>query len=223
MSENYYKEHVFLLGLRQKEEFTSEKEWTFFQNIQIEFLERVRICSTDVFFDVGCGPMRLGSVLIPKLENGWYFGFDINEKTLNFGREVLSIADVKAKNYNLISNDNFDFSSIDQPIDIAFSNSLFSHLTLNSIRVCLLNMADVLKDGSSYYSTFFCLGKDKDLRKSQEWVQFENQIIKTYPACDPYHYSEGDLKWVAASCGFDFEIIEDYGHPIQTMGKFTKV
>ena len=42
------------------------------------------------------------------------------------------------------SSDQFDLTPINRPIQIAFSNSLFSHLTLNSIFTALLQLQNVL-------------------------------------------------------------------------------
>ena len=38
--------------------------------------------------------MRLGSALIPLLKDGWYYGQDINSRTIAFGEEVLREAGI---------------------------------------------------------------------------------------------------------------------------------
>ena len=45
--------------------------------------------------------------------------------------------------YTLVASERFDLSAVDRPVDIAFANSLFSHLTLNSIVTCLLLFSGV--------------------------------------------------------------------------------
>ena len=59
--------------------------------------------------------------------------------------------------YTLFSSDQFDLSNVDRSIQIAFSNSLFSHLTLNSIFAALLQVKSVLAPAGVFYSTFFAV------------------------------------------------------------------
>ena len=82
--------------------------------------------------------MRLGSVPDSLLKDGWYFGQDINPSTIAFGEEVLREAGIpKHALTNCFVPEQFELSMVDRPIQIAFSNSLFSHLTLNSIFTAL--------------------------------------------------------------------------------------
>ena len=104
--------------------------------------------------------MRLGSALIPLLNDGWYYGQDINPSTIAFGEEVLREAGITEQApYTLFSSDQFELSLVDRPVQIAFSNSLFSHLTLNSIFTALLQLQNVLAPSGVLYATFFSLEK----------------------------------------------------------------
>ena len=102
--------------------------------------------------------MRLGSALIPLLKDGWYYGQDINSNTIAYGEEVLRQAGIPVHApYTLFASDQFDLSLVDRPVQIAFSNSLFSHLTLNSIFTALLQLQTVLAPTGVLYATFFAL------------------------------------------------------------------
>ena len=87
-SENSYRHDVFLMicGIRRIE---ISSAWTEHQDMQLSFLTRRGLTSSSTVLDLGCGPMRLGSALIPLLKDGWYFGQDINPSTIVFGEEVL--------------------------------------------------------------------------------------------------------------------------------------
>ena len=50
--------------------------------MQLSFLQRHGFESSSTILDLGCGPMRLGSALIPLLRDGWYYGQDINPETI---------------------------------------------------------------------------------------------------------------------------------------------
>ena len=221
-SENTYRKDVFLNDLRQKTDRKQQRIWSEHQQMQLLFLQRRGFASSSTVLDLGCGPMRLGSALIPLLKDGWYFGQDINPSTISFGEEVLREAGIPDQSpYTLFASDQFDLSLVDRPVEIAFSNSLFSHLTLNSIFTALLQLQEVLAPSGVLYATFFALEPGRPWLKSHprnKWgLQFE-----TYPHQDPYHYPIPLLKDLARQAGFCLDVLDDFGHPTQTMGRFRR-
>jgi len=147
-AENDYREHVFLGHLRHRHNRSQDRLWSEHQAMQLSFLQRRGLRASSTVLDLGCGPMRLGSVLIPELSHGWYYGQDLNAETLTYGEEVLRQAGIPSNGrYTLFASDQFNLSAVDRPIEIAFSNSLFSHLNLNSILTCLLRVRQVLAPG----------------------------------------------------------------------------
>lgn len=158
MEDNAFGTEVFLNWLRDPApEVFQRRHWLAHQQMQFSFLLQRGLHCADRVLDVGCGPMRLGSVLLPFLTHGWYFGQDINPETLRLGETVLQRLGVSAERCTLIASDDFSFAGVeDHSIDLAFSNSLFSHLSLNSILRCLLAVAAKLKPDGRFYSTFFC-------------------------------------------------------------------
>ena len=88
-SENSYRQDVFLEDLRQLKDRQKQRIWSEHQQMQLSFLQRRGLRSSSTVLDLGCGPMRLGSALIPLLKSGWYFSQDINPDTIVFGEEVL--------------------------------------------------------------------------------------------------------------------------------------
>ncbi|MCP9775632.1 bifunctional 2-polyprenyl-6-hydroxyphenol methylase/3-demethylubiquinol 3-O-methyltransferase UbiG [Cyanobium sp. WAJ14-Wanaka] len=218
--ENDYQEHVFLDHLRHLDDRQSQKIWHEHQGMQLQFLRRHGLGPGSNVLDLGCGPMRLGSALIPLLKNGWYFGQDLNPETLVYGEEVLRQVGIGAdSNYTLIASDQFDLAAVNRPIQIAFSNSLFSHLNLNSIHTCLLRLREVLVPGGVYYSTFF------SLEAGANWLQplgrnKWGQAFDTFPHQDPYHYPPALLAAVASQAGYRMSLMPDFGHPTQTMARF---
>ena len=85
-SENSYQQDVFLEDLRYLENRHKQRIWAEHQEMQLSFLKSHGLNSSSIVLDLGCGPMRLGSVLIPMLIEGWYFGQDINPNTLPLAR-----------------------------------------------------------------------------------------------------------------------------------------
>ena len=126
-AENPYRQDVFLEDLRQQKDRQQQRIWAEHQQMQLSFLQRRGLSSSSTVLDLGCGPMRLGAVLIPLLKEGWYFGQDINPTTIAFGEEVLREACIPEQApYTLFASDQFELDLVDRPVQIAFSNSLFS-------------------------------------------------------------------------------------------------
>ena len=221
-SENSYRQDVFLNDLRHQKDRHQLRIWAEHQDMQLSFLKRRGLISSSTVLDLGCGPMRLGSALIPLLKKGWYFGQDINSDTIAFGEQVLRESGIPEQApYTIFASDQFDLSLIDRPVHIAFSNSLFSHLTLNSILIALLQLQTVLAPSGVFYATFFALEAGRPWLKPHprnKWgLRFE-----TYPHQDPYHYSVPLLKDLARQAGFRLDLVDDFGHPTQTMARFRR-
>ena len=164
--------------------------------------------------------MRLGSALIPLLSDGWYFGQDINPDTISFGEAVLRQVGIpEHAHYSLFSSDHFELSLVDKPVQIAFSNSLFSHLTINSIFTALLQLQTVLAPSGVFYATFFSLDPGRPWLKPHPRNKWGREF-ETYPHQDPYHYPIQLLQDVSRRAGFRLDVVDDFGHPTQTMGRF---
>ena len=220
--ENSYRQDVFLQDLRQQKDRQQHRIWAEHQQMQLSFLYKRGLTSSSTVLDLGCGPMRLGSVLIPLLEDGWYYGQDINPSTIIFGEEVLREAGISEQApYSLFASDQFDLSLVDRPVQIAFSNSLFSHLTLNSILTALLQLQTVLDQSGVFYATFFALDPGRHWLKPHPRNKWGRQF-DTYPHQDPYHYPLPLLQDLARQAGFYLDVLDDFGHPTQTMGRFRR-
>ena len=221
-SENTYREDVFLEDLRSCKDRADQQVWAEHQRMQIDFLERHGLQSSSTVLDLGCGPMRLGSVLIPRLTNGWYFGQDLNPETIVFGEEVLREVGIETSApYTLFASDQFELAPVDRDVDIVFSNSLFSHLTLNSILVCLKRLESVLAPGGVIYSTFFAVDPGCSWLEAQPRCKWGNHF-QTFPHQDPYHYESSVLAGLVTPLGFKMDLMPDYGHPTQTMARFRR-
>ena len=68
-SENLYRQDVFLDDLRYANDRQQQRIWAEHQHMQLSFLQRWGLTSSSTLLDIGCGPMRLGSALIPLLKD----------------------------------------------------------------------------------------------------------------------------------------------------------
>ena len=69
-AENTYQHEVFLDHLGHRSDREGERIWHEHQQMQLSFLQRRGLRPSSTVLDLGCGPMRLGSVLIPLLSRG---------------------------------------------------------------------------------------------------------------------------------------------------------
>jgi SAM-dependent methyltransferase len=224
MEDNRYRKEIFLSWLQDPSvDPVSRSVWVEHQNMQFSYLKFRGLRQHHRLLDVGCGPLRLGAALLPYLVDGWYFGHDINLTTLALGKNVLERLGIASQRFNLIASDDFTFTGVeDESIDVAFSNSLFSHLTMNSILRCLLRVRAALRPGGVYYSTFFLVEDgahwNQPVPRTQWGISYSSQ-----PSADPYHYTEGMMADLARQAGFTFQLDSAFHHPAQTMGVYMPI
>jgi len=131
-------------------------DWKLIQEWQFEFVKKSpEFSKNKTFLDLGCGSLRLGSVLIPELDEGRYIGLDFNEKIVNRGiDEELNAGVLEQKKPRFIINDNFDLSEIDDLIDYVWVYAVFIHVNDSKMNAALRNIRDKLKDDGVVYSLF---------------------------------------------------------------------
>ena len=178
-------------------------------------LQRGQLPST--VLDLGCGPMRLGSVLIPQLKDYWYYD-KTSTSTIAFGERSFGRPAFPSRRPTPLCLDQFDLSC-DLPVQIAFSNSLFSHLTLNSILTALLQLQTVLAPSGVLYATFFSLSRMLGLNPTRATNGDVNLRLIPIKTLITIQLLRQDL---AMRAGFRMDVVDDFGHPTQTMGRFRR-
>jgi SAM-dependent methyltransferase len=122
--------------------------WDEIGELQFNFMKSAGLLPDHRLLDVGCGSLRGGLHFIRYLDAGNYYGIDMNVSLLRAGREVeLPRAGLADKNPHLLVNDAFEFQKFDSSFQFALAISVFTHIPLNSIQRCLVNIASVLEPG----------------------------------------------------------------------------
>jgi len=91
---------------------------------------------------------------------------------------------------------NFDFSILDRQFDVALAQSLFTHLSLNSIIRCIMNVEKVLVPGGRFYATYFDNPRGKQNLNPIMHRSADGPDFPTYLDRDPYHYDFGTFEWI---------------------------
>jgi SAM-dependent methyltransferase len=143
--------------------------------------------------DVGCGCLRGGVRFMDYLAPMHYYGIDVNASLVHAGllREVPAAgleAKCRAENFSVCAD--FDASRFNIAFDRAISVSLWTHLPLNHIALCLGRVSEVLKPGGRYYATVF------EATDAVAWASpaAQRMGIVSYPAMDPYHVTAEQLQ-----------------------------
>jgi len=192
--------------------------WDEIGNLQFEFLINSGLRPNHKLLDIGCGCLRGGIHYAKYLEQGNYFGIDINSSLIEAGKIEIERAGLSTKKPNLIVDDKFSFDKFGMKFDFMVSISVFTHLPINMIIRCLSKARESLADNGIYYSTFFLAPSSAHL---EPILQEPGHIVTNYDS-DPFHHSIDELTYMAKLANLDINIIGDWKHPRnQKMAAFT--
>jgi cyclopropane fatty-acyl-phospholipid synthase-like methyltransferase len=186
--------------------------WDEIGALQIDFLKSQSLQPSYTLLDIGCGCLRLGVRAVEFLDTGKYWGTDLNEELLTAGynREVIPAGlGAKLPRTNLVTDVEFTFTGAPHHVDMAIAQSVFTHLPLEQLRLCLANLANHLKGPCEFFATFFIVTDDKATAS----VLHEPGRITTHADKDPFHYTEKDLWRAASNLPWKVDIIGDWRHP----------
>jgi SAM-dependent methyltransferase len=201
--------------------------WEELGGLQLDFLVAAGLVPESRLLDVGCGPLRGGVHFVRYLAAERYFGIDVNESLLDAGYELELTPELRAKlpRNHLRTTDRFD-CDFGVEFDFVLAHSLFTHVPLNDIRLCLYRVAQRTRIGGRFYATFFEAPADFPLdgvldapRKPQPGARRTGK----HPDRNPFWYWAGDLEWAAGFSPWQFRYIGDWGHPrSQNMVEFLR-
>jgi methyltransferase family protein len=197
--------------------------WDEIGRLQFEYMVKHGLERRSRLIDVGCGSLRGGVHFVAYLDEGRYFGLDSNLSLLDAGYDLelkaLHLRD-KLPRQNLICDDVFDFDLFDSEFDFAIAQSLFTHLPVNHIRLCLTRLARKMRAGGRFFATFFVV---EDSHPYGEPSAHAGGIT-TFDAKDPFHYRSSDLPYFCKNLPWRPEFRGGWNHPRdQQMVEFVRL
>jgi SAM-dependent methyltransferase len=186
--------------------------WRQMGEHQRDFLVGQGLEPDALFLDVGCGALRAGIPLVEYLEPGGYYGIDINQSLLDAGYEVEMPAELRGKlpRDHLRATDRFD-CDFGVTFDWAIAQSLFTHIALNDIRLCLYRVAKVMRPGGRFYVTIFEAPQGFPVDGLLE--SKGTGKAKKYGERNPFWYWASDIEWAAGLSPWSYRYIGDWAHP----------
>lgn len=198
-------------------------DWDEIGKLQFEYLVKQGLKKDHYLLDVGCGSLRGGIHFARYLERGHYYGIDIDRDLLEAGRAELKANNLADRDVALVEMGDFSFERLNRKFDYALAQSVFTHLPLNSIIRCLMNMDKALAPGGRFYATFFENPKGKNFLGPLSWPRADGPPQTSYFDKDPYHYDVETFRWICVGTSLAVERLGDWGHPRrQRMLLFTK-
>jgi ubiquinone/menaquinone biosynthesis C-methylase UbiE len=194
--------------------------WDEIGQLQFEFMKAQGLLPEHKLLDIGCGAMRGGIHFVRYLNESNYYGLDINKSLIDAGKLELDAIGLTHKLPNLLINDKFEFALFNAKFHFAIAISLFTHLFINNITRCLVEVNRVLRPGGRFYATFFQSPTPAYL----DPLLHSPGKITTYYDRDPFHYSFSEMQNLASIANLEVNIVKDWSHPRdQKMLRFTKL
>jgi cyclopropane fatty-acyl-phospholipid synthase-like methyltransferase len=191
--------------------------WEEIGSLQLNFLKKHGLLPDNTLLDIGCGSLRLGTRAVDYLIPENYWGTDISVELLNAGyeREIVpaGLSD-KLPRSHLHADGDFNFSALPTEFDFAIAQSLFTHLPLNHMRLCLTNLGGHLTSQCTFFFTVFMPSDGQPVTESH--LQSTGGVL-THTHRDPFHYSFADIQYVVLQTPWSVELIGNWDHPRNQM------
>jgi len=183
--------------------------WDELGHLQLDFLVKSGLMPDHKLVDIGCGSLRGGVHYVEYLNEGNYYGLDINQSLIEAGTIELKEAGLLDKKPHLIVDDQFSIDRFSAKFDFMVSVSLFTHLPMNIIVRCLNKAREGLAPNGIYYSTFFQAPTPSHL----ETIEQEPGGVVTHYDSDPFHYSTEEVAYMAKLAKLEVSVVGGWGHP----------
>jgi len=183
--------------------------WETIGALQRDFLVERGLRPEHQLLDVGCGALRAGRLFVDYLAPGNYHGIDINETLLDAGYDSELSDPLRAKlpRDHLRATDRFECDFGGVTFDYAIAQSIFTHVSLNHIRLCLHQVSKVVRPGGSFFATFFEVPRRFPLDGVRRGTkdQFTERNV--------FFYYRSDLFWAASFSPWVPRYIGAWDHP----------
>jgi SAM-dependent methyltransferase len=176
---------------------------------QLTFLKKHGLKPDQRLVDIGCGALRAGRHFVDYLDAGKYYGVDANKDLIQIGydREFTDEQRAKLPVSNLRANDRFNVDFGVQ-FDMAIAQSVFTHVSLNHMRVCLHRLAKVMRPGGVFYASF--VQQPNSTPVDHIFQRAKNGRTYFYEK-NVFWYSRSDMRWAAQGEPWAFRFVGDYG------------
>jgi len=183
--------------------------WDEIGQLQFDFMVSKGLKPSSKLLDVGCGALRGGVHFVRYLDDGNYYGIDINKSLLKAGKQELRESGLGSKQVHLQRTDQFDATGFGVKFDFGVSVSLITHLSANQIIYCFMQVRRVMHEHSAFYFSFF---EVPEVPIPDAYTQPRCQGV-THFLSDPFHYTREQIEFFARTAGLKPCYVGDWDHP----------
>lgn len=177
--------------------------WDEIGQLQFDYLVSQGLRPEHVFLDIACGALRGGRHFIAYLDPGHYLGVDREEVLIEAGlaKELpAGLQDEKSPRFVVSERFEFErFGALEHSPDYALALSLFTHLTMDDIRLCLGNLRGVVQPGHRFFASYF----DGDSAQNRDASH----------SLDHFAFSFDEMAAAGADQGWQARPAEGWEHP----------
>jgi len=132
--------------------------WEEMGRLQFNFLIKKGLKPEHKMLDIGCGTLRGGRKFIKYLNQGNYFGVDMADKTIEYGKQLIQKEGLSKKNPYLVVNEEKNLKLNEfrgKVFDFILAQSVITHLPPEPIEELFENIGKVMDKNSVFYFTYF--------------------------------------------------------------------
>jgi len=167
---------------------------------QLAFMKRRGLQPQHVLADVACGALRGGAKFIAYLDPGNYLGIEKEAALVKRGIDVELPSELhEEKSPEIVVSPSFEFHLFSKAPDYSLAHSLFSHLNLDEIALCLQNLRAIVSPGSEFYASFF--------RSKSESPNYQ-----TSHAHRSFLYTTQQMSGMGVETGWAADFLGGWGH-----------
>lgn len=132
--------------------------WEEMGKIQFDFLVKKGLKPQHTMLDIGCGTLRGGRHFIKYLNPGNYTGFDMAEKAIEYGKQLVEKEGLSDKRPTLFVNKekNLKLDELKgKTFDFIFAQSVLTHLPPEPVEELFAHLGGAMGKDSVFYFTYF--------------------------------------------------------------------
>lgn len=203
-----------LIDLSLEENIVPDKgfhyRWDEYARWQMDTLIACGMKPEHRLLDIGCGPLRLGTLAIPYLNDGCYAGIEPYTPYVRLGRKLIAQMGIE-KSYQLIESASFEFALTGMSFEFGMAQSVFTHLSQDQIQLCMERAGEVFVEGGKLIFTY----EDQKYRSGRLYGG-------TYPMVAGEMMAWDDLAKLGRDNGFQLERLE-IAHPTQKVAQLVRL
>lgn len=151
---------------------TGGGDWEKSATHQFERLKRYGLTPDSTLFELGCGQLRGGRLMIDYLNPGNYSGNDISPDIIVEAKKVLREEGLEDKDVSLFVTNDLSFSEVSgKTFDFIHAQSVLSHMPPEDVEELFKNLSNIMHAGSVFLASFF-VSKDDTIYPFVDYKNF---------------------------------------------------